>query len=200
MRHLLLVAPLVSKTWQAITLTPGPQRTLFFQPDLGSEPIQNPLLVEMFPPFFASEPAVYCLERAAKAEDAFKREGASWRRMLVTQPPARTMTVVDTRCMDTQSSSEGRAVLKDVNLPLRMGMLYDLTIPFLDRPTHSSFHIRWHHGMGLKSDLTLTVVRSCAPSNRHIQYGYRPRVEERFKSDEWRGADIKWQKLEGGRN
>ncbi|KAJ7813868.1 hypothetical protein B0H14DRAFT_2851835 [Mycena olivaceomarginata] len=123
MRHLLLVAPLVSKTWQAITLTPGPQRTLFFQPDLGSEPIQNPLLVE--------------------AEDAFKREGASWRRMLVTQPPARTMTVVETWRMDAQSSSQ--------------------------------------------SDLTLTVVRSCAPNNR-----------QRFKSDEWRGADIKWQKFEVG--
>ncbi|KAJ7813886.1 hypothetical protein B0H14DRAFT_3477524 [Mycena olivaceomarginata] len=71
---------LVSKTWQAITLTPGPQSTLFLQPDRGSEPIQNPLLVVTFPPFFASEPADEHEMRmpwAAKAEDAFKRKDAS---------------------------------------------------------------------------------------------------------------------------
>ncbi|KAJ7809845.1 hypothetical protein B0H14DRAFT_1494088 [Mycena olivaceomarginata] len=53
MRDLLTVAPLVSKTWLAITISPALQRALFFQPDrTGTHPVENPLLVELFPPFF----------------------------------------------------------------------------------------------------------------------------------------------------
>ncbi|KAF8181147.1 hypothetical protein K438DRAFT_1415641, partial [Mycena galopus ATCC 62051] len=106
MRHLLITAPLVSKTWQAITLTPTPQRALFFLPDLTSEPIQNPLLAQIFPPFFihggqsrSSWPghASSIMSMSwSKAPDAFKRKEASWRRMLVMQPPAQTMLITET--------------------------------------------------------------------------------------------------------
>ncbi|KAJ7860098.1 hypothetical protein B0H14DRAFT_3446289 [Mycena olivaceomarginata] len=44
MRDLLVTAPLVGKTWQALTLIPVLQRTLFFHPDLSSDPAQNPLM------------------------------------------------------------------------------------------------------------------------------------------------------------
>ncbi|KAJ7744769.1 hypothetical protein DFH07DRAFT_963614 [Mycena maculata] len=57
MRNLLFNALLVSKTWHAIVILPSLQRTLFFQPDhLCFPPIQNPLLAEKFPPFFAALP------------------------------------------------------------------------------------------------------------------------------------------------
>ncbi|KAF8197251.1 hypothetical protein K438DRAFT_1967489 [Mycena galopus ATCC 62051] len=89
MSDLLITAPLFSKTWQATTLTPTLQRALFFQPDPTSTTrIPNPLLVEMFPPFFAvaEDPNRWSWHDAdafmsmpwAKAPDAFKRPEASW--------------------------------------------------------------------------------------------------------------------------
>jgi hypothetical protein len=92
MRDLLVAAPLVSKMWQALTLTPALQRALFLQPDPSSERVQNPLLVELFPPFFAPEqpsrwswPDAEAIQSMpwSKAPEAFKWPEASWRRMLV---------------------------------------------------------------------------------------------------------------------
>ncbi|KAJ7460084.1 hypothetical protein B0H11DRAFT_1622585, partial [Mycena galericulata] len=108
MRELLLTAPLVSKTWQAITFAPSLQRALFFEADpSSSEPVQNPILVEMFPPFFGPEtrsrwswPGTSDTIMAmpwSKAPDAFSRKEASWRRMLVCQPPVQTMVIKETR-------------------------------------------------------------------------------------------------------
>ncbi|KAJ6559703.1 hypothetical protein B0H19DRAFT_1069436 [Mycena capillaripes] len=106
-RDLLVTAPLVNKMWQAITLSPTLQRALFFEADptaSASHPVKNPLLVELFQPFFASNPAKKYLWPGsaasilampwARAPEAFKRAGASWRRMLVTQPPAQTIVVI----------------------------------------------------------------------------------------------------------
>jgi hypothetical protein len=143
MRDLLTVAPLVSKAWQAITLSPALQRALFFEPDLtGTQPVENPLLVELFPPFFllpsGDWPPPWSWPGNASrfkemswvtAPDAFKREDVSWRRMLVTQPPTRTM-VVTHMTHSMIGDFEQRAVLKD--LSLRMGVLYDIAMPFVD--------------------------------------------------------------------
>ncbi|KAJ7609186.1 hypothetical protein DFH06DRAFT_898006, partial [Mycena polygramma] len=106
MRTLLVAAPLVSKTWHAVTLSPILQQALFFQPDpaFASHPIQNPLLAELFPPFFMpiaaavnywQWPDTKAIRAMpwAKAPDAFRRAEASWRRMLVRQPPVQTMQV-----------------------------------------------------------------------------------------------------------
>ncbi|KAJ7301748.1 hypothetical protein DFH08DRAFT_667471, partial [Mycena albidolilacea] len=132
MRDLLVTAPLVSKTWQALTLTPALQRTLFFRPDLSSEPAQNPLLLMLFPPFFAAEkprrwswPDAEAIQSmpCAKAPEVFKRREASWRRMLVIQPPAPKMIVTE-HCHARHGDFERSAVLDDPCL--RMGVLYDL--------------------------------------------------------------------------
>ncbi|KAJ7890584.1 hypothetical protein B0H14DRAFT_1110496 [Mycena olivaceomarginata] len=137
MRDLLVTAPLVSKTWQAITLTPALQRALFFQPDPESSAprIQNALLAELFPPFFelaaldwsgwAWQDAVTIQEMPwSMAPDAFRRAEASWRRMLVCQPPARRMTVIE---RDGEIERSGRVDL-DGSEPLRMDVLYDLVL------------------------------------------------------------------------
>ncbi|KAF8187906.1 hypothetical protein K438DRAFT_1420560, partial [Mycena galopus ATCC 62051] len=131
MRDLLVTVPLVSKTWQAITLTPALQRALFFLPQLtASKRVRNPLLIENFHPFFAREapncrgwPDAKAIQKMpwSKASDAFRRPEASWRRMLVTQPPSQSMVV---SVISNGGHSEQRAVLKD--LSLRMGTLYDL--------------------------------------------------------------------------
>jgi hypothetical protein len=159
MRDLLVTAPRVSKMWQAITLAPTLQRALFFQPDPTSAPIQNPLLVEMFPPFFAPaghnrwscDASSIMTMPWSGTPGAFKRKEASWRRMLVTQPPVQRIFIRET-CHAMGGDSERRAVLE--GLSVRMGFLYDLAVPFIDRIA-SSFLIRWHDANG---DLTLAVV------------------------------------------
>ncbi|KAJ6451224.1 hypothetical protein C8R47DRAFT_1170273 [Mycena vitilis] len=154
MRDLLLIAPLVSKTWQAITFTPRLQRILFFQADPAStsaEPVQNPLLVEIFSPFFIRDletqsrwswpdaKTIIALPWAS-APAAFRRPDASWRRMLVQQPPLRHLPVTEIR-HGRMGDWKRRAKMVDVEL--RMGTLYDLVLPLIDRPA-SSFRIRWN--------------------------------------------------------
>ncbi|KAJ6538514.1 hypothetical protein DFH09DRAFT_1283342 [Mycena vulgaris] len=167
MRDLLVTAPLVSKTWQTITLSPTLQRALFFQPDPSAEPVQNPLLVEMFPPFFTLEGDSHWSwpgEASSimsmpwfKAPDAFKWKEASWRRMLVMQPPAQKMTVTEIRHVrgcpfDAQGYAFTRgAVLNSQSL--RMDTLYD----FIDLVA-SSFRIRWHDNSDAEGDLDLAVI------------------------------------------
>ncbi|KAF8148537.1 hypothetical protein K438DRAFT_1763797 [Mycena galopus ATCC 62051] len=159
MRDLLVTAPLVSRTWRAITFTPALQRVLFFQPAPSSsmERVQNTLLAEVFPAFFAPESSCWSWPNAktlqsmpwSKAPDAFRRPEASWRRMLVTQPPVHRLLVTETargvRPNGPHSTRERRAVL-DLNPSepgLRMGVLYDVVPPLIDRVA-SAFCVRWH--------------------------------------------------------
>ncbi|KAF7344277.1 putative MFS transporter [Mycena venus] len=201
MRDLLVSAPLVSKTWHAITLSPLLQRALFFEADpTVIEPMQNPLLEELFPPFFPPEWQDYRFWGTASsikampwadAPHAFRRADASWRRMLVTQPPAQKMVIVHTNSAKSGRSYR-RAVLRD--LSLRMGVLYDVVVHFAHRVRNAaSFTVRWHNGEG---DLTLSLRTSsvsCMPRLR------RRIVDEPFESDgmaeveidfgEWMGID-----------
>ncbi|KAJ7916298.1 hypothetical protein B0H13DRAFT_1998205, partial [Mycena leptocephala] len=158
MRDLLVTAPRVSKTWQATTLCPTLQRALFFQPD---------------PP--GSERSIMSMP-CSKAPDAFKRPEASWRRMLVTQPPVPKMTIEE-MCHGQIGDSERRAMLE--GLELRMGYLYDLTFPLIDRPA-SSFCIRWHQKDDLpaESDLTLAAIYTMQCS-----MGRQTIIDEQFYSE-----------------
>jgi hypothetical protein len=113
--------------------------------------------VELFPPFIVPDsPDCWSCPDAdaimsmpwSKAPAAFRHPEASWRRMLVTQPPAWTMLVSE-RCHNRRGSSERCAVLGD--LELRMGLLYDLAVPFVDRDV-SSFCIRWHRHSSVEKD------------------------------------------------
>ncbi|KAF7360675.1 F-box domain protein [Mycena venus] len=199
MRDLLVTTPLVCKMWQAgITLTPALQRTLFFQPDpSASAPIQNPLLVELFPPFceifYPSQCSRTCTASSittmpwSKASEAFRRVDASWRRMLVTQPPVQTLLVKQTR-HSRRGSSVRRAVLRD--LSLTMGTLYDLAVPFIIGFNDSSFRVRWHllgsnDAEVAECDLTLSVkdTVSC------VRWPGR-RLSQLFESDGRKDAGI----------
>ncbi|KAJ7073457.1 hypothetical protein B0H15DRAFT_61204 [Mycena belliarum] len=169
LRDLLLRAPLVCKMWHATTLTPALQRALFLAPDLDpfsdsvAAPVRNPLLAELFPPFFTtpgpnrwSWPDAHALMAmpCASALAAFRRPDASWRRMLVAQPPPHTMHLIQ-KCHARGGDRERRAELRE--LELRMGPLYDLAVQFLERVT-SHVCITWHEGVGRKADLTLETV------------------------------------------
>ncbi|KAJ6508668.1 hypothetical protein C8R45DRAFT_1208302 [Mycena sanguinolenta] len=185
-RDLLVLAPLVSKTWHAVTLSPTLQRVLFLEPDplaLASERTQNPLLMEAFSPFFPSRegstsyPGWSSLKDIetmlwSRAPDAFKREEASWRRMLVSQPPAQTM-IIEQKISSMTGISERRAVLED--LSLRMGVLYDLTVPLI-QDFVVCFRIHWRKLEG-PADLRFEVfgAYSCTDDRR--------KPTKRFRSD-----------------
>ncbi|KAJ7241507.1 hypothetical protein B0H12DRAFT_1133592 [Mycena haematopus] len=89
----------------------------------------------------------------SKAPSAFNRPEASWRRMLVAQPPPQKMLVTET-CHGSGSFVR-RAVYDDE--PLRMGSLYDIVLPLVDRVV-SSFCVRWHHDDNPKSDIDITLT------------------------------------------
>ncbi|KAJ7228139.1 hypothetical protein GGX14DRAFT_611447 [Mycena pura] len=193
MRDLLVTAPLVSKAWQALTLTPALQRALFFEPDLtvsDHERVMNPLLAEIFPPFFKPHGANWWFTSKSimrmpwsKAPDAFKRKEASWRRMLVTQPPTQTMLVKETR----RGNFERRAMLK--GLSLRMGLLYDLTVSSINRRA-STFCVRRNNGTPLEGDLTLDVIHTV----QSIQWSP---LDERFESDGRKKVEVNFGEFVG---
>jgi hypothetical protein len=102
MRTLLTSAQRVCRDWlNLITTTPSIQKALFFTPIKASEQEinekkRNPLLIEDFPPIFSAEDtSVYCgfdfsdLEwtKHPSSLTRFARADASWRKMLVQQPP-----------------------------------------------------------------------------------------------------------------
>ncbi|KAK7049186.1 F-box domain protein [Favolaschia claudopus] len=177
LRDLLVTVPLVSTTWHAITQTPNIQQALFFEPDpSASERILNPLLVELFPPFFTeyeknrfSWPTAKTIKSLPESGPfaAFRRPEASWRRMLVSQPPPQTM-LIKQKSHGMRGDSKRTAVLHD--LSLRMGTLYSLVLPFIDRVA-SSFRIQWHDAVDAEKigcDLTLMTVYTvqCCPDLR----------------------------------
>ncbi|KAK6971715.1 putative f-box domain protein [Favolaschia claudopus] len=183
MRDLLVTAPLVSRTWLAITQTPNIQQALFFEPDpSASERTFNPLLVELFPPFFTeyeknrfswpTANTIQSLPESGNMFEAFRRPEASWRRMLVSQPPPQTM-LIKQKSHGMRCDSKRTAVLHDVSL--RMGTLYSLVLPFIDRVA-SSFRIQWHNAVESEEigcDLTVMTVYTvqCCPDLRRRRGG-----------------------------
>ncbi|KAF8158946.1 hypothetical protein K438DRAFT_328754 [Mycena galopus ATCC 62051] len=189
-RDLLVTVPLVCKTWQAVTLSPALQRALFFAPDSASKRVQNPLLREMFPPFFAfweaSKGSFSDMDDIeampwSKAPNAFKRQEASWRRMLIAQPPPQSVIIQQTTSGMT-GLSERQAMLKD--LSFRMGLLYDLTALLVSDEV-TTFWVHWQDDTECRGNLTLEV---------NAAYGCMDALDrtldERFHSDGARPIEI----------
>ncbi|KAK7044358.1 putative f-box domain protein [Favolaschia claudopus] len=201
MRDLLCTAPLVSKTWQATTKSPSLQRILFFESDPSadpSDPAQNPLLAELFSPFLArlerQNPSVYHWPgRTASIKampwannpDAFRRVGASWRRMLVTQPSVRTLTV---KYVTSGSAGSSSLWARMSDLSLRMGYLYDLVLPLTQDGVW--FWVDWHDagpGREYNSEITLHLWKPISwvvDDDEHVQ---RDRT---FESEEMQIVEI----------
>jgi hypothetical protein len=189
MHDLLLSAPLVSKMWQATTLTPILQRALFFQPDPSSPRGPNPLLAKSFSPFFTSDEVWMWSARDigampwANAYKAFRRRQASWRRMLVMQPPLQKVIVREIRDdSDGVRQWDRRAVLEDFG-ELRMGALYDLVLQLIDRRGRS-FSVDWPHSevaeLEGESGEGLTLVVQYTEQNDTADI--RPVFGKRFES------------------
>ncbi|KAJ7071903.1 hypothetical protein B0H15DRAFT_806913 [Mycena belliarum] len=156
LRALLLRAPLVCEMWLATTLSPALQRAPFLAPAL-------------FPPFFAPSPPpsrytwptahVLMAMPAASVPVAFARADASWRRMLVAQPPVRVVQRAHARGGDFSRSAEVRfrGGGQGDGGELRMGALYDLAAGRVKR-AGSAFCVAWHEGVRREVDLTLETA------------------------------------------
>ena len=155
---LLATAPLVSHSFHnAIRSSTSIQQALFLRPRIrpqsSAEWTLNPLLQTAFPPFFnlriiggffnsPSDADFRCLDwnKSPARRRAYKRKGASWRRMLVVQPPIVTLRVEEIVCgPGGYSERQGCLVVED---GLRMGVLYDLVQKRVGVPI-SGFWVRW---------------------------------------------------------
>ncbi|KAJ7187327.1 F-box domain-containing protein [Mycena filopes] len=195
LRDLLVTAPRVCKLWTAVTLTPTLQRALFFQPDPNGTARRNPLLIAAFPPFFTSDepsgPGDILRMPWATASDAFRRETASWRRMLVVQPPARTLLIL------SRHHSPGRTYgTVDLNLDgggdrdgtgLRMGVLYDVLLQRVEQ-RGARFRVRWpgYDGVEFGEEVTLRT------SDRVHAVPYKSPLGKRFRSVGARDVRVQW--------
>ncbi|KAK8098563.1 uncharacterized protein PG998_014049 [Apiospora kogelbergensis] len=157
MRELLLLQR-VSVAFRDVIRDSTPiQQKLFLRPVAtettasGEETVPNPLLMQIFPPFFGDhtfhprpvnplpykpivESEMYTWLRAVPGrgllggtansrrckEEALNRSGASWRSMLVSQPPPRRLKY------NNRARHIERLVVISRDEPVRMGAIYDL--------------------------------------------------------------------------
>ncbi|RYP62030.1 hypothetical protein DL771_009900 [Monosporascus sp. 5C6A] len=134
-RTVISSAQLVNRQWHdLITKSPAIQQAIFFKPIEAADgaPLRNALLTELFPPFFGDSnkrrSVIDAFKELAMAREerlaAFKREDASWRRMLVQQPPVRELG----KWERVSGMAGARHNFWSERYPegLRMGELYDL--------------------------------------------------------------------------
>ena len=157
-RTLLTAAQRVNRQWHAIiTNSPWLQRFMFLQPHSAgnAETMANPLLREAFPPWYVGKPR--CSYKRGFDREAFSNlpmckepsrmrrfmhPKASWRRMLLTQPPTTKLGV-------WKSDQEAGCMpdfwfkVLEFNDGLRMGKLYDLSQGWVGTPFLAMFAIYW---------------------------------------------------------
>ncbi|KAJ5513926.1 hypothetical protein N7463_003478 [Penicillium fimorum] len=157
----LLLAQRVCRRWAlSIQGSRALQQALFYQPinsTLPKEttPRRNPLLAAMFPYWFPNEDQISrdILFGAGDMQDfldkhaAWLRPSASWRRMLVQQPPAMSLGWVD-----RQETFTAHVILHQWELSLeeygglRMNMLYDLVVRSSDEAAEFFYwRMHWSH-------------------------------------------------------
>ncbi|KAK0621042.1 hypothetical protein B0T14DRAFT_522603 [Immersiella caudata] len=155
----------VCRQWHHLVSTSVPLRQhLFFQPDAERQKREpNPLLRSLFAPFFEfptpcpsiwasfahQPPALSRLPLARKNLPALTRSGASWRRMLVQQPPVCELGVIVAHT----------AYFTDVlSFPggLRMGSLYDLAFSYSQGGNPASWCMAWRPTLHERDDLYAT--------------------------------------------
>ncbi|KAF7346472.1 hypothetical protein MSAN_01875200 [Mycena sanguinolenta] len=141
--------------------------------------------LQMFSSFFTPSEGIFSpwpgsldTIEAMPWSDAFKRKGASWRRMLVSQPPVQTMTIEKI----SFQLGRRRAVLE--NLSLRMGVLYDLVVPFIN-DNKVAFRVHWDGKSELGGDLKLSVFHGLSRTR-----DMNSAVDSRFRCDGEKPVEI----------
>jgi hypothetical protein len=161
-RDLLVDVQRVNRTWHNTAKgSPAIQRLLFFEPCPEYEnrdPEFSVLLNEAFPPFFNHNPdddehPKWTQESLSRIDwnsgpakrDAYSRKEASWRQMLVVQPPITRINIFKSW---SSMTGLGKVKGKIARLEgLRMGTLYDLVEEEAHAgttTTSNDFDLEWH--------------------------------------------------------
>lgn len=150
----LLLAQRVSRQFaHCIEESPQLQQILFFQPAPTTTPRQqNPLLASKFPYWFPADDYKSCtisfgagdMQDFLESSDVY-RYPASWRRMLVQQPPILTLGWVERGIAVSDMVDLHRwEVPLQVFGGLRMNMLYDIVISSSETaPEYFYFRVLW---------------------------------------------------------
>ncbi|KAH8645760.1 hypothetical protein BX600DRAFT_444318 [Xylariales sp. PMI_506] len=161
-RTLLVSAQRVNHQWRAtVTRTKSLQQALYLEcaPD-GGKRRPNPLLVDALGPWFddgeitnlTNSHNMYSRNAFIKLplfeikhQLAFKDVNASWRRMLITQPPVRKlgcyMVQLESGCLPDPHDFQSKMV--EYLRGLRMGRLYDQSFNWLASDPSAQFRIIW---------------------------------------------------------
>jgi hypothetical protein len=160
---LLVIALRVSKHWKTvIDSSPSLQQVIFFRPSptpmANSEVIrrENPLLKQHFSIWYedglwtdnyaAVEYNIDQFQQSLRIarngvlNSKFKREHASWRHMLLHQPPMHQLGILEELDVNCPFFSLGCAVV-ECPVGLTMGTLYDLTLESLDAEHKRKFRM-----------------------------------------------------------
>ncbi|EEP78940.1 predicted protein [Uncinocarpus reesii 1704] len=183
-RTLLVSAQRVCRQWHAlINDSPNLQMTLFLRPVRSADNTHyavNPLLEEKFPFFFDGDnngfeghsDDLFDSLALVKNRDAFFRKGSSWRRMLVTQPPVRSLGLLtDTQFLHgssttwkllefdrppVQTGDEGIEKRPEharaYSDGLRMRTLYDEVVKTRKSSCDGLFFLFWHGRLPIPDD------------------------------------------------
>ncbi len=160
LQNLLVNAQRVNRLFHDLIASSGPlQQALFFRPTQNISPGHshiNPLLQKKFPPWFEDKwlmPRTFRLsdhkhfwrldwKSSEQRAEAYARKEASWRRMLVAQPPVQDLIVkMRTEAMEGPSQSRGELKFED---GIRMGLFYDLVQDFVEHQPVTYFVIQWY--------------------------------------------------------
>lgn len=150
----LLLAQRVCRQWaHCIQESPRIQQMLFFQPASASTPCQqNTFLASKFPYWFPADTAKSCKTSfgAGDMQDfldshAYQRPEASWRRMLVQQPPIMVLGWVERSIApDDMVELHRWEIPLQPFVGLRMNMLYDLIVKKAEAaPQYFYFRLLW---------------------------------------------------------
>ncbi|KAF2255238.1 hypothetical protein BU26DRAFT_547233 [Trematosphaeria pertusa] len=222
-RDLLFAQRLSRHFRKAITLSPSLQQLLFFHASPFKEDRQwtlNPLLREVLVPWFVrpsnrwAMPTYESIELLDGLDDesgrqAFLRPEASWRRMLLIQPPPTSLSVVKfCHAMMGDFCNEAKVPFKGSKSGgVTMGVIYDITESFLRHERVASFGLSildLEEGPQITLYLTYTVqccidtdlrkwsLRSEAAEiqEQHLEYKEREESAERKRFDRTWTSDL----------
>jgi hypothetical protein len=213
----LVRAQLISRLFHTtITTSPRVQQLLFFRPDPIRNPRDwslNPLLRKHFLPWFAPPEGRFGGRNydtlklmdwttSASSLDAFLRSEASWRNMLLTQPPSKELKVV--RWIHGQGGdSEDIAFVPLPAKTVTMDRVYDIAESFLREESASfpSFGVEFKAGeTGPEATLYLRMTMQCCPQYDPLEVMLKSETAnaEILRGLEWKSTDEgrDWRRLE----
>lgn len=171
-----LLAQRVSRQWAlCIRESSAIQQILFFRPAAAKKPRQqNPLLANKFPYWFPADDASSCaiafgagdMQDFLEISNIYRRPEASWRRMLVQQPPIMALGWVERSVLPSYARDLYRWEIPLQALGgLKMNMLYDLVVNASEvAPEYFYFRVLWSQSKTLKSGFASLDSDPCPSS------------------------------------